>query len=288
MKFSQPITEVIEQRYSCRTYKEMPIGAEARQRLEAYASACQRGPLGTPARFELMAATAEDSQALKGLGTYGFIRGAMGFLVGAVGPGEKDMEDFGHLMEQLVLVATDAGLGTCWLGGTFTKSRFAERLGVGEGESMPAAVSVGYVAEERGLMDRLIRRGAGAHKRLPWDRLFFDGQWGKPLSREEAGAYASPLEMVRLGPSASNKQPWRVVKDGEAWHFYLERTPGYYGGTKRLLGLADLQRVDLGIALCHFELTARALELAGDWVVDEPGVGPAGDLVAYTASWVEG
>ena len=34
------------------------------------------------------------------------------------------------------------------------------------------------------------------------------------------------LEMVRIAPSASNKQPWRVVRDGPAWHFYCQRTPG--------------------------------------------------------------
>ena len=35
------------------------------------------------------------------------------------------------------------------------------------------------------------------------------------------------LEMVRRGPSASNKQPWRVVRAGERWHLYLQRTRGY-------------------------------------------------------------
>ncbi len=51
------------------------------------------GPFGNRCRYALLAATSEDSSALKGLGTYGFIRGAAGFIAGAVTPAPKDMED---------------------------------------------------------------------------------------------------------------------------------------------------------------------------------------------------
>ena len=34
--------------------------------------------------------------------------------------------------------------------------------------------------------------------------------------------------------------------------------------------MADLQRVDMGIAMCHFELAARERGLAGRWVVEQP------------------
>ncbi len=40
----------------------------------------------------------------------------------------------------------------------------------------------------------------------------------QPLSREEAREYAEVLEMVRIGPSASKKQPWRNVTDGADLH----------------------------------------------------------------------
>jgi len=98
--------------------------------------------------------------------------------------------------------------------------------------------------------------------------------------------YSGPLEMVRLGPSASNKQPWRIVKEGNAWHFYIQRTKGYGNSFMfRLLGLADLQRVDMGIAMSHFELTASELDLKGTWTVREPGIAKPDNLTEYTASW---
>jgi hypothetical protein len=113
--------------------------------------------------------------------------------------------------------------------------------------------------------------------------LFFDGNMGTPLSKELAGDYAVPLESVRLGPSASNNQPWRVVypRQQRAFHFYLKRTPGY----NKFNGNMDLQLVDMGISMCHFELSAREKGLAGMWAVAKPDL-DMGDA-EYIATWKE-
>jgi hypothetical protein len=125
------------------------------------------------------------------------------------------------------------------------------------------------------------------HRRLPMDKLFFSETLNCSITPESAGAYLLPLEMVRLAPSASNKQPWRIVRVGDIWHFFLQRTKGYGKGTLvfNILRLADLQRVDMGIAMCHFELAARELDLQGSWVIDEPQLAmPEG--TEYTVSWI--
>jgi hypothetical protein len=286
MPFSTPVTEIIQARYSCRTYEDRPIAADTRQRLSAMASSLPPGPFGTSPRFQLVAATAQDRDDLKGLGTYGFIKGATGFLVGASTDAEKSAEDYGYLMELLVLHATDLGLGTCWLGGSFTKSSFAAKIGARAGEKVPAVTAVGYIAGRPRMLDPMMRRFARSDKRLPWHRLFFEHSFGSPLSKEQAGAYATPLEMVRLGPSASNKQPWRVVKQGESLHFFLARTGGYgQGRFTRARAAADMQRLDMGIAMCHFELATRELGLNGRWVLKEPAINGLDDLTGYTASW---
>jgi nitroreductase len=284
MPHAPAITDLIRQRYSCRTYDNRPIGLDRRRPLEEYMRLIGNGPLGSPLRFRLLAAGEEDREALRGLTTYGLIRGATGFVLGAVGAAERDMEDFGYAGEQIVLLATGLGLGTCWLGGTFGRSRFAERLGLRPEERMPCAVAVGIPAGRRGLIDRVTRLGAGSDRRLPWQRLFFEGDWDTPLDEEAAGAYRTPLEMVRLAPSASNRQPWRVLRQGQAWHFCLQRTPGYHRVSEPMSGGSDLQRVDIGIAMCHFELTARELGLEGRWApagADVTGLGSAEHVVSW-------
>lgn len=286
MDYTKPITEIIKQRFSSRAYIEKPIEAKTQQWLTEALASLPSAPGGTAARFELAAATEQDRNLLKGLGTYGFIRGATGFIVGAAGPGEKNLEDYGYLMERAVLHATDLGLGTCWLGGSFTKSNFARKISAAREEIVPAVAATGYMAEADAGQD-VIRLRVGGNRRLAWESLFFDEKFGAPLSAPAAGRYATPLEMLRLGPSASNKQPWRIVRAGQAWHFYMQRTPGYRDGfLQRLMKVDDIQRLDMGIAMCHFELTAREMGLNGHWNIQEPDLGKPDALTEYTASWV--
>jgi nitroreductase len=285
--FSQPITDIIEQRFSCRAFVNTPIAEEKRRDLAGVLSTIKTGPLGAPLRFELLAATEEDRSALSGLGTYGFISGNTGFIAGAVGAGERNLEDYGYRLEEIVLYASSIGLGTCWLGGSFTRSSFASRIALSTSESIPAVIAVGYPSDRRTLMDRLIRRVAAPSSRLAWEQLFSDGSFGTALSTTAAERYATPLKMVQLGPSASNKQPWRVLKQGADWHFYLRRTPAYSRRRRGALGGVDMQRVDMGIAMSHFELTAAELGLGGTWAIQDPGIELTDELTQYSVTWRE-
>jgi hypothetical protein len=281
------ISDLVRQRFSCRTYLEEPIAVGKQQQLRDLLVSLRVGPLGTALRFDLVAASETDRRDLEGLGTYGFIRNAPGFIVGAMSAGAKDLEDFGYLMEQAILFATDLDLGTCWLGGTFSKSNFARAISAAGPEQVPAVAAVGHIKDVARARNGLLRRQIGADSRLPWEELFFDARFREPLTPEKASELAIPLEMVRLGPSASNKQPWRVIKDGDAWHFYLQRTKGYRSGiAARFMDVADIQRLDMGIAMCHFELTARDLGLDGEWTVQEPGLARPDDHTEYTVTWI--
>jgi len=280
------IDDLVKRRYSCRTYVERPIEATDRETLSEFLASLGTGPLGSHTRFSLVAATETDRESLKGLGTYGFVKGAAGFIVGAVEPGPTDMEDYGYGLEQAVLAATDIGLGTCWLGGTFTKSSFARKIHATRSEVVPAVVAVGYPAE--GSKGGWVRGRAGSDRRLPHEQLFWEERPGEPLDLSRAAGYSEVLEAVRWAPSASNKQPWRVVRSGDDWRFYLQRKKGYGKGSalSSLLRLADLQRVDMGIAMCHFELVAREHGLTGLWVVERPPPHTVATGLEYTVSWM--
>lgn len=286
-RFSKPVSEIIRQRYSCRTYQAEPIEETIRLLLDETAQSVKVGPLGTRCRFELTAASEEDPQALRLLGTYGFIKGATGYIVGAVKEGAHNLEDFGYLLEIIVLSATDLGLGTCWLGGTFTKSSFARRISAKSDELVPGVISLGYIAKKPRRIETFLKRNRNTDRRLPWEELFFEDNFGRPMSVESSGNFCSALEMVRLAPSASNRQPWRVVKRGGNWHFYLRRTPGYRESPLvRLTTVADLQRIDMGIAMSHFELTIRELGLSGGWHVSDPKLDLPEDHIEYSVSWI--
>ena len=121
---------------------------------------------------------------------------------------------------------------------------------------MPAVLYTGYIGDDG--TRAYPRAGRGRPAATSPSELFFERRYGEPLTAASAGGYAAALEAVRMAPSATNKQPWRIVRDGVDWHLLLRRTRGYGEGSPvfRLLRIADLQRVDLGIAMCSFALVA--------------------------------
>jgi nitroreductase len=241
-----------------------------------------QGPFGKSVRFKLIDLAGKERDEIKTLGTYGFIKGASIFIVGAVVKGDRAMEDYGYCMEKNILVATHLGLGTCWLGGTFNRSASASRINKGGDEVVPAITPVGYPSDKKSLMDRTIRFFAKSNSRKAWEELFFCGDTRSPLTRSIAGTYGLPLECVRIGPSASNRQPWRCVKerDKDIFHFYISRTPGYGGRYSDV----SLQDIDMGIAMCHFEVALQELNLKGTWQNAQPASPQRG--LEYAVSWI--
>jgi len=282
MLFHKPVTDIIQQRKSIRSYSSTPIEEDKKEALRKFLSGNTIGPLGTKARFIFITAAPKESESLRGLITYGMIKNPMGFIIGAVENVSHNLEDFGYLMEKNILMATSLGLGTCWLGGTFSSSGFSRKMALQDNEVLPAVTSVGYAVQKLSPVDSVIRVSSGADRRKPWNALFFQND--KPLLADEAGSYTTPLGMLRLAPSANNFQPWRIIKESKTniFHFYLKRLPGL----RQLLFMkSDLQRVDIGIAMCHFALAANEKGLSGIWTIKDPRLGGMADKLDYIVTW---
>jgi nitroreductase len=263
------VSETIRKRSSWRTYIKKPLNKDDLHELEKFISSDIDTPFGNTPRFKVIEKKSESRQ----LGTYGFIHGATNFIIGAVSDAPMAVEDYGYALERLILKATEMGLGTCWLGGTFNRTAFGETIGLVDSELMPAITPVGYVKEERRLTERVMRWAVKANVRKPWSDLFFDSDISF-LSSDAAGVYGEAFENVRLGPSASNGQPWRLVLDGEKVHFYAMgvRTKTY----------SPMKRLDMGIAFCHFELTMKEKCVLGQWSVSNPEIT---NSFSYIATW---
>ena len=286
MKFTTDIQTLIRQRYSCRTYAQTQLSDDDLDILHAAANKDLPGPFSNRVRTEIVSASKKNAAELKRLGTYGFIKNPMGFIIIATQDTQAAMVDVGYLIEILILRATDLGIGTCWLGGTFTKSRFARSINLAADEIIPAVISIGYPLNHQALMDRISRIYAGSDRRSPWHQLFYNGSFNQPLTPNEAGQYQEPLEMVRLAPSASNKQPWRIVHLDDQFNFYLQRTKNYPAPlANKILSLADLQSVDMGIAMAHFELSAMEAGLSGEWLLNDPDLPVDKPGIEYIMSW---
>ena len=271
-----PMIAAMKKRISVRTYAPRPIDSTDLADMSMFLENNEDNPFGAAVRFVLL-----NGEMMPRLGAYGMIKGAQSYFSGCVKKGPLDLEGFGFAFERAVLHATQRGLGTCWIGGLFRRGAFDRALKP-EDELLPAISPLGYPGERRSIADRAVAAGAGARSRKPFGELFFDGDLSTPMHADEK-ALGSALEMVRIGPSASNKQPWRAVNTDSGCHFYLKADKKYAGN--RLFGIC-MQRIDMGIAACHFSLAAQELGMTGGIVVDDPklpGTGSAG--LSYSFSW---
>ena len=158
------------------------------------------------------------------------------------------------------------------------RKAFERAFCTAENEVMPCVSPLGYAADKMSLRETMMRRGIKADIRYDFDKLFFEGSFDNPLKAENAGDLRLPLEMVRLGPSAANGQPWRIVVCGNKAHFYEKRS-------KALSGAGwDVQKIDMGIALCHFELGAAECGIHPVWEIADPDISHDSGLI-YTASF---
>lgn len=269
------IIKNIKNRKSWRTYKTERLDSELIDKIKAELTGNIEGPLGNPVHVYFFERETTEKEKL---GTYGMIKNAKYFIGGEIKPKKEAFLDFGFILEKAVLKLTDMGLGTCWLGGTFTKSNFMEAAEVDDNKIMPAVIATGLPKSKRALRDKLISFNAGSQKRKSRDKLFFNKNSETALNSKEAGAYSEVLEMVRLAPSASNLQPWRIIKDEQDFHFFLKRKILY----KRILKNVDLQMIDMGIAMYHFSAAANQLNLSGEWHLDEYRINEDWE---YVISW---
>lgn len=276
MNMDFPIEITVKNRHSIRSYLERPVPAGEKEQIRNYIAGLNN-PFSVEVSFHLL----ENKTSASGekLGTYGVIKGASDFVGASVAPGELGLEALGYSFEQLILYLTSLGFGTCWLGGTFDRSGFGVAMKLKEGDLFPAISPIGYSQEKRRVMDSMARWLAKSDQRLQWNTLFFKEDFTHPLTKDEAGDYAFSLEMLRLAPSAANKQPWRVVQNGDTYHFYEMRSM-----KDNKLGI-DIQRTDVGICACHFHMAALERDLSGQFLkLAKPEI-QIPDQMQYLFSW---
>lgn len=278
MEYTKSVTKLIKERISTRTYDGRALEDKDLEKLNAYLDKINK-EIKIKARFKIVSNLGTGKEESKKLGTYGFISGANTYIIGIMDKNHNDAFEFGYIFEKIILFATDLNIKTCWLGGTFSKENFTQLAGLNENEFIAIISPVGYKKEKPRVFETAMRATIGADKRKPWSDLFFNKDM-VPLKENDVDQFNIPLEMVRLGPSASNKQPWRIIRDGNTFHFYVCRNKGY--------GIAgyDLQENDIGIAKCHFDLTLKELGIKGSW--QELNAVHVPNDWEYVESWILG
>lgn len=248
--------DAIYDRISTRTYEKKKLSEEEIKIISEAIDETKlmNSPFGHKIEFFTDFKTLDPEGEAKRIGTYGFIKNASSFVGGTIQNEFTGIVDYGYLFEYFILKLTQKGLSTCWLAGTFDRNAFSHH--VKKGDIIPAITPIGYPEDKMSLRERAIRFAVKANRRKSFEEMFYLNDINHPLKEDSNHPLQLPLELVKLAPSASNKQPWRIIIIDNIIHFYLQETPNY--NTNRPF---IIQALDMGISLCHFEIGLKDLGL---------------------------
>jgi nitroreductase len=272
------VEEAVKKRYSVRNYKEEEVETGKRKGIESFVDR-----LDNPFDKKVSVHYLNKNEILhqQTLGTYGVIKGAMQYIGATIKAEPMTLEALGYELEAVVLYLSSLGIGTCWLGGTFNRKGFAKAMDIAQDDLFPVIMPYGYAAERKHVTESIMRAMIQADHRKKWAQLFYKNDFQSPLTKEDAGSLAFALEMVRLGPSASNKQPWRILLSDNACHFYEYKEPKYSDSFPY-----DIQRIDMGIAAAHFDFSVKEMGVQGHFdITCEPEIELPSNM-EYVYSWI--
>ena len=214
------LTEAIQARHSVRHYLHKPLPPEIIGEIERMVGECNR----PPGRLRIQLVT-DEPRGFSGLMAYGKFSGVENYLVMAGAKEEELDERVGYRGEQLVLLAQQLGLNTCWAGLSYRKVSGAFTLE--KGEKVACMIALGYGAEQ-----------GHPHKSKRPEQV-------SNLSETSPEWFRRGVEAALLAPTAINQQK-----------FYLEyKAPGKVTA-RRLFSVIGYTEMDLGIVKCHFEAAA--------------------------------
>ncbi|MBQ6116468.1 MAG: nitroreductase [Oscillospiraceae bacterium] len=212
------ILEAMQRRHSVRRYREDPIPADIKARLQQEIDACNR-----EGGLHLQLVCDEPGAFTGAMARYGSFSGVQNYIAVAGKKSPDLSRRAGYYGERVVLLAQQLGLNTCWVALTFSRRR--ARFALDEGEKLVIVIALGYGASP-----------GAPHRSKPMAQLV---RCPAPMP----DWFRRGAEYAMLAPTAMNQQ-----------RFLLDLTAV---GTVRALALpGPYTRLDLGIVRYHFEQAA--------------------------------
>ena len=152
------------------------------------------------------------------------------------------LENIGFIGQQLDLELQSKGIGTCWWGMKKPKKEYKNV----DGLECFITMVVGMPKK-----DKKREYPKGFSRKITEDMVLGDTKTD------------SFIESVRIAPSAVNRQPWLVEKSGDSYNFHLINSKN---PLDKIIG--DLRYIDMGIALAHLFVEAKANGLDPEFSFD--------------------
>ena len=226
------IQEAIEARHSVRAYKDLPLSEEIVKLLED-----ELVKLNNEGQLHIQL-ICNEPKAFKGtMAKYGKFRNANNYIVMAGKKADDLDERIGYYGEHIVLLAQTLGLNTCWVGLSYSKVPGTYVLD--EGEKIACYIAIGYgETPGSGHKIKTVEQVSNASDITP--------SWFK-----------KGVEAALLAPTAVNQQKFSFEHVGVKNNRHQIKI-------KKGFSLIGYTKMDLGIAMYHFEIGAGIDNF--DWI----------------------
>ncbi len=235
--------EAIEKRISCRAYEDRLVDDKIVEQIQKYVDEINKE---SGLHFQLFVSGRQGESAISM--SAAMFSGPIYMFVALVG-GEDPVssEKVGYYGQSLVLLATQLGLGTCWVASTYDASSI--KVNIPKGEKLWDVVPMGYARKKVPMKQKMIRSAIRKRDRKIEQFLESDMAYGDAPEWIRKG-----IEAIFLGPSAVNQQPVNIVyRDGKVSARIWKNGHG-------------LQYNDLGIAKKQFEAGAAQAGVTGHFL----------------------
>jgi nitroreductase len=242
--------ESIYKRKSIRSFSGLPLNAEVKEKIVESAEQIN----GASENMRIVLMENSSGNIFKGMiGSYGAIKKA-DLYAAFVGKNSDNKVgyDIGYYGEAFVLSAISAGLGTCWISGTFNPDEVNKDMNITEDERIYAVTPLGYPAESEAGAHKFMRFVIGSAKRKTIEQISNISE-----IKDKQDWMFSTLEALRTAPSARNIQPWFVRFEDEKIVLLDGRGSDSSGKS---------MDIEMGIAMLHLELGAYKNGRTGKWV----------------------
>lgn len=237
--------ELLEKRRSVRSFLKKELPTEIINKLRSEVTYINSHEAGL--NFQLAIGDGTPFEGFRR--SYGMFRNVSNYLMAIIDPTfEYAEERAGYMAEKFVIELVKLGLGSCFVGATFSRNDITAQPEVYE--KIPFVVAFGYEdADNTSLMGKLT--SAMAHrKEKSIDSFLRNPDESRKLASKAGIDLDLALKAVQCAPSALNRQPVRLsVKECN-------------GKVNLYAEVEDYKKnaVDLGIAKCNI-----ALAIPGEW-----------------------
>lgn len=219
------LAQAISKRHSVRQYHATPVSDEI---IDCLQTEVDRINERCGLSFKVVT---QEPKSFKNILAYGNFEQAVNYIIISAPKGDAYTRQCGFEGERLVLGLQALGLNTCWVGLSYSKN--TDVFKVPKGHKIRCVISFGY-GQTPGFprKSKTVAQLSNATENAP--------EW-----------FIRAMTAVMAAPTAVNQQK-----------FFFELKADGHATARSLFSLIGYTQIDLGIAICHFNLAAAGHEIS--------------------------